>query len=345
MKVRDIIYEVNYKRQSQLELLLPGKTGLMVNDLKIIFFGTPDFAVPALKSLINFGYNIEAVITQPEKPVGRAKVILPSPVKKTALEHTIKVFEPHSLKKDEEFFKQFKHLNPDLCVVAAYGKIIPSQYLEVPKYGFINIHPSLLPKYRGPSPIQTAILNGDDETGVTIMKVDSEVDHGPTLSFVKHSVSNKDYKELESELAKLGAELLIDTISKYLNGEIKRQEQDHSQATFTKMFSHEDGKIDWNKPAEKTYNQIRALNPEPGTWTIWNSKVLKIIKAKIYDKQPYHEHENIYIGVVYKENGDVFIPCSVSHIEPEIVQLEGKKAVDIKSFVNGQPKFVGSKLE
>lgn len=358
----------------QLELLLPGKIGLMENNLKVVFWGTPDFAIPALKSLINFGYHIEAVVTQPEKPVGRAKVILPSPVKKFALENNIKVFEPHSLKKDpapnlsagrhsekgrvwggagEEFFKQFKHLNPDLCIVAAYGKIIPSRYLDIPKYGFINIHPSLLPKYRGPSPIQTAILNGDSETGVTIMKVDEEVDHGPTLSFVKHSVSNKTYyKEVVNDLAKIGAKLLIETIPKYLNGEIKPREQDHSQATFTKMFERADGKIDWNKPAETIYNQIRALNPEPGTWTLLRqsfaqvygtakqgfggqSKVLNIKKAELLS-QPTNELEP---GTIIKMNKKVAVKTATSYLILGTLQLEGGKEMNAESFFNGHPNF------
>ncbi|MDP3697090.1 MAG: methionyl-tRNA formyltransferase, partial [Candidatus Taylorbacteria bacterium] len=142
--------------------------GTPKKDLQIVFFGTSDFAVPALKSLLNFGYNVTAVVTQPEKPVGRARVIMPSPVKKVAFENHIPVLEPHTLK-DDETFKRFKHLNPDICIVTAYGKIIPSRYLDISRFGFLNIHPSLLPKYRGPSPIQTAIMNGDTETGVTIM--------------------------------------------------------------------------------------------------------------------------------------------------------------------------------
>src|SRR3989344_3463430 len=215
---------------------------------KIIFFGTSEFAVPILKSLINFGYQIEAVVTQPEKPVGRAKVIMPSPIKKVALENNILVLEPHNLKNDEIFFHNFHKLSPDICIIASYGKIIPARYLEMPTYGFINIHPSLLPKYRGPSPIQTAILSGVEKTGVTIMKMDEQVDHGEIVSCIMYHVSkDKNYKEIAVDLAKLGAELLIDTLPKYMAGEIKPQEQNHAEATFTKMLMRENGRIDWNK--------------------------------------------------------------------------------------------------
>ena len=310
---------------------------------KIVFFGTSDFAVPALKNLVTFGYQMTAVITQPEKPIGRARVILPSPIKKTALEYHIRVFEPHSLKKDEEFLKQFKHLNPDVCIVAAYGKIIPSQYLEIPKYGFINIHPSLLPKYRGPSPIQTAIKNSDKETGVTIMKLDAEMDHGPLLASQEFSISKFQFsnqKELEQELAKIGAELLIETLPKYINGEIKPTEQDHGQATFTKLLIREDGRIDWNKTDEEINNQIRALNPEPGTWTTWQSKILNIKTVELSTSQT----DNHIPGTIFRVDKQIAVATPKCYLILKQIQLEGGKEMDAKDFLNGHPDFLGSKL-
>ena len=329
------------------------------NHLKIVFFGTSDFTVPALKSLLNFGYHIAAVVTQPEKPAGRLRVTMPSPIKKLALENNIPTLEPHNLKNDEEFFKNFKHLKPDICIVASYGKIIPSRYLDVPKYGFINIHPSLLPKYRGPSPIQTAILNGDTETGVSIMLIDEQMDHGKIVSSIKYQVlRDKNYKETEEELSKIGAELLIDTLPKYISGDIKPQEQNHSQATFTKMFNREDGRIDWGKPAEEIYNRIRALNPEPGTWTLLrqgsrlakayggarvggqsktlNIKTVQISNNNCDDKTP---------GFVEKLNGDIAVATKKCYLILKQIQLEGGKEMDAKSFVNGHPDFLGSVLE
>src|SRR3989344_7375138 len=240
----------------------------MKNNLNIVFFGTPDFAMPVLDALIKNGYNVSH-------------------------------FQTKSLK-DEQTFEDFKFLNPDLCVVAAYGKILPARYLDVPKYSFLNIHPSLLPKYRGPSPVQTAILNGDPvveisdaysinkpkshygastETGVTIMLMDELVDHGPILAQKTYNLQPTTYNlQASKELFELGAELLVKTLPGYINGELKPKEQDHSQATFTKMFTREDGRINWDDPAQKIYNRIRALNPEPGTWTTWKGKVINIKK-------------------------------------------------------------------
>jgi len=309
---------------------------------KIVFFGTSEFAVPALKNLLNFGYKIEAVVTQPEKPAGRLRVTVPSPIKKAALENNILALEPHNLKNDEEFFKHFKHLNPDLCIVASYGKIIPSRYLEIPTYGFINIHPSLLPKYRGPSPIQMTIMNGDEEAGVTIILIDEQVDHGKIVSSIKYKVlRDKNYKETEEELAKLGAELLIETLPKYIGGDIKPQEQDHARATFTKMLTRENGRIDWNEPAEKIYNQIRALNPEPGTWTIWNGKTLNIKTAQIVD----NDCDDKTPGLVEKLNNNIAVATKKCYLILKQIQLEGGKEMDAKSFINGHPDFLNSVLE
>src|SRR3989344_9193309 len=179
----------------------PPKT-IKTDKLRVIFFGTSDFAVPALKNLINFGYSVIAVVTQPEKPAGRLRITMPSPVKKTALENNIPVLEPHNLKNDDDFFKNFHKLAPNICIVAAYGKIIPIRYLGIAEYGFINIHPSLLPKYRGPSPIQTAILNGDKETGVAIMKIDEKMDHGPILGTKSYYLlPTTYYPQAEKDLA------------------------------------------------------------------------------------------------------------------------------------------------
>lgn len=288
----------------------------IVKNLKIIFFGTPDFAVPALKLLSDSACHVVAVFTQPDKHIGRKQVLSPPPVKFKAESLKLKVFQPKTLK-DNQVFEDFKNLNPDICVIAAYGKMIQKRYLDIPKFGFINIHPSLLPKYRGPSPIQAAILNGDRETGVTIMIVDEEMDHGKIVSSIKYQVSsNKNYKEIECDLAELGAKLLIETIPEYVNGNIQPTEQNHNQATYTKLLTREDGKIDWNKSAQKIYNQIRALNPEPGTWTTWKDKIINIKKAGLTDGK----------------------------INIQTIQMEGKKEMPFQEFLNGHKDFSVSKL-
>ena len=259
----------------------------MTKITKVVFFGTPDFAMPVLESLKESGYDVYH-------------------------------FKSKNLK-DEEVFEQFKSLNSDICVVAAYGKIIPKRYLETPKYGFINVHPSLLPKYRGPSPVQTAILNGDAETGVSIMVVDEEVDHGPVIASQKFSILNfqfSNHDELARGLFELGSKLLIEVLPKYISGEIKPEPQDHSQATFTRMFTREDGRIDWSKSVREIYNLIRALNPEPGAWTTWKDKIINIKKAELADGE----------------------------LKIQTIQMEGKKETMLKEFLNGHPNFDVTKL-
>ncbi|MEK7203743.1 MAG: methionyl-tRNA formyltransferase [Patescibacteria group bacterium] len=301
--------------------------------MKLLFFGTSDFSRPVFEALKEEGYF----------PI---------------------LWDLNNSLED------FKKLNPDICIIAAYGKIVPKEYLDIPKHGFLNIHPSLLPKYRGASPIQAAILNGDEQTGVTIILMDEKIDHGPILAKSKIQqrfpasqrrpgfarvplqagnlrramTNDKKYEELEKELAELGAKLLIETLPRWIKGEIKPAEQNHDEATYTKKFSWQDGKINWSKSAQEVNRQIRALNPEPGTWTTWHDKVLKIIEAKIYEEQPYHKHDKVYIGVVYEENKRVFVPSSIGHIEPLKVQLEGGKILSIKDFLNGHKDFIGSKL-
>ena len=285
--------------------------------MKIIFFGTPDFATRPLDALITNNYSPIAIITQPDGEVGRKKMLVSPPVKITCQKHNIPIFQPETLK-DDGFFEIFKNLNPDICIIGGYGKIIPKKYLDVPKFGFICIHPSLLPKYRGPSPIQGAILNGESETGITIIIIDSEVDHGPILSEEKYTLKPDIFKEdAEKEIWNLGAKLLIETLPKYIAKEITPQPQNHNQATFTKLLTRDDSHIDWSRSRQEIYNQIRALNPEPGTWTTWQDKILNIKKAVLIDGK---------LSLV-------------------TIQLEGKKETSMSDFLSGHPNFDISQLK
>ena len=280
----------------------------------IAFFGTSEFAVPALKALHSAGHQI-TVITVPDQPVGRKKVMTAPPVKLAALELDLPVHQPPSLK-DDVFFETFKFLSPIFGVAVAYGNILPKRYLDIPQKGFLNIHPSLLPKYRGPTPIQTAIFNGDIETGITVMQLDAEVDHGPILLQLAMSIDpDETYPELHDRLANEGGQMLLTAIEN--RDTLESEEQEHHHATFTKIFTREDGRIDWSKPTQQIFNQIRALNPEPGTWTMWNDKILNIKKAKL-------------------ENGI---------LQPVIVQLEGKNEASFKDFLSGYPDFKISDLK
>jgi len=322
-----------------------------MNKTRIVFFGTPKFSEIVLQKLfesvslsrdVQDGFEIVGVVTALDKIVGRKKVLTPPLVKVLAQEKGVPVFQPQKL--NEEFVEQLKSLELDLCVVASYGKIIPQAVLDIPRRGNINVHPSLLPKYRGPSPIQWALLNGDDKTGVTIMLMDEKMDHGATINS-KQLTINKDEKfsELHDRLAHLGAELLVESIPKYLSGEIKAQEQKHEQATFCKMIKKEDGKIDWSLSAEEIYNLWRAFEEWPGVY----SK-----QGAINNKQgmniKFIEIKNVGTGLdlSYKKPGEFFtqdkklyVACG-DNTALEILKLqpEGKKAMDAQAFINGYLK-------
>ncbi len=303
--------------------------------MKIIFFGTSEFAVPALEALHGAGFDL-TVITMPDKPFGRKKVLTPPPVKIAADKLGIKVLQPPKLK-DDTFFEEFKSIAPDFCVVAAYGKIIGDRYISTPKHGFLNIHPSLLPKYRGPTPIQATLLNGDSETGNTIMQIDAEMDHGPILLQKKFVIEpDETFPQLHDRLSTEGAKLLLEVIQNF--DTYTPQEQDHSQATFVTIPTREEARIDWARPAKEIYNQIRALNPEPGTWTNFNGKVLNIKSAKLSASTSNGP------GVICKEYGHIIVGTTTSGIELLTIQLEGKKETSALEFSHGHPDFVDSKL-
>ena len=250
---------------------------------KIIFIGTSEFAVPALEKLIKNNYTLLAVVTALDKPVGRKQEITPPPVKKAALKYKLPILQPERI---SNIKSEISNLKPDLIIVAAYGQIIPKNILEIPKLGCLNLHPSLLPKYRGPSPIQTAIFNGEQETGITIMKMDEKIDHGPIIAQKKIILSDREnYQTLEKKLSQLAANFLIEILPQYLQNKIKPQKQEHGQATYTKILSRDDGKIDWNKSAPEIERMVRAFHPWPGTWTEFNGQRVKILKVKIVDQK------------------------------------------------------------
>ena len=274
--------------------------------MSIVFFGTSEFAVPALKALVKAGYDIAAIVTMPDQPTGRKQTLSAPPVKLAALELGLSVVQPETLKNTHLKFEA------DLGIVAAYGKIIPQQIIDQFGHGILNIHPSLLPKYRGPSPVQTSILNGDSETGVTIMQLDAGMDTGPTLSAKEVQINSQEsYTELHNRLADLGAQLLIEAIPQYIDGHLKPKPQDDGLATVTKKFEREDGKINGSENPDQINNQIRALNPEPGTWTTWKGKILNIKKAHI---------DNHKLAI-------------------DTLQLESKKETTFTDFLHGYPDF------
>ena len=286
------------------------------NNLKIIFIGTSEFAVPALKSLLKNKYNIITVITSPDKPIGRKQEIAPPPIKYVAEEYKLPVLQPEKI---SDIKSKILDLEPDLIIVSSYGKIIPKEILDIPHLKCLNIHPSLLPKYRGASPIQTAILNGDKKTGITIMLMDEEMDHGPIVSQIEMNIKpDENYKDLEKRLSKESGNFLIKILPLYLNNKIEPKKQDDNKASYTKILSRQEGEIDLNKSAIEIERKIRAFYPWPGTWFYLNKKRIKIIKAKAIEKE---QKTSIKTG-----NGFLLL---------EIIQPEGKKSMTGEEFFRG----------
>src|SRR3989338_7793433 len=239
--------------------------------LKILFMGTPDYAANYLCELIQAERRPFAIITQPDRPTGRFKHIEPTPVKRVAMKNDIETYQPGDIR-DPKWVEMIQKLAPDIIVVVAFGQIIPKEILEIPLKGCINVHPSLLPKYRGASPLQATILNGDSETGVTIMRIDEKMDHGPILAQETIGLDPREtIQSLRKKTTIFGVKLLLTTLKQIENDAINSKEQNHSQATYTKLLKLEDGKIDFmQESAEIIDRKIRALNPEPGTWTMLN---------------------------------------------------------------------------
>ena len=306
--------------------------------IKIVFFGTFEFGKIVLEKLIEKELKPCLVITPPDKPVGRKRIISPPPVKTLALQYNIPVLQDEKI---VNLLPEIKEKSPDLGIVADFGKIIPKEILEIPKYGILNLHPSLLPKYRGPSPIQSAIIEGEKKTGISIILMDEKIDHGPILATKEVNLpKNIDFQNLREILAKTGAETLIKVIPQWINGKIKPKKQNHSKATFTKIIKREDGKINWTESAEKIERKLRALSPWPGVFTFWNGKRLKILKAQSA-KAPIKKKKP---GTVFLFKDKVGVFCKKGVLILKEVQLEGKKPTDIMSFIRGYRNFVGSEL-
>ena len=312
-----------------------------MSNIRIVFMGSPQFAIPALGALLRSEYKVIAVYTQPDRPGGRGQKVLPSPVKTKALEHDLPIFQPKSLRRAAEI-ATLKGLNPDATVVAAYGLILPQEVLDIPPYGCINIHPSLLPKYRGPSPIAYAILNGDTVTGVSIMLLDAGMDSGPILSQKEVAIEPKDTTgSLASKLAEVGASLLMEVLPLWLAGGLKPMPQDESKASYTKQFTKSEGEIDWRLPAKEIERRIRAFQPWPGCYTYWQGKVLKIIEAMPIAYEGVSELGKVislpksYVAEVGIQTGDGVLGLL-------LIQLEGRRAISAVDFVRGQRDFIGS---
>lgn len=300
--------------------------------MKIVFMGTPDFSVPVLRALIDTGHQVGYVVTQPDKARNRGKKVQFTPVKELAVSCGIKVLQPEKIKKDPETVALLREFEPDIIVVVAYGQIIQKELLEMPKYGCINVHASLLPKLRGASPIQHAILQGETESGVTIMQMDEGLDTGDMLSKASISITGMNGQQLHDALAKLGAELLIETLPRIESGEVKPQRQDDSLSTYAGLISKEDGKIDFEKSPVEIERQIRAFDPWPGAYCTYGQATMKIWKAK----PVVTDTGGKPAGTIVNVNAEgIDIVCGDGILRAMEIQMPGKKRMEVRAFLLG----------
>ena len=297
-------------------------------DKKIAFLGTPEFAVPILRSIIENGYKILCVFSQPPRKSHRGQKINKSPVNILCEEFGIQIKTPNKIEDELEFIKS---LNLDIAIVVAYGQIIPEQILKLSKKGFINIHASLLPKWRGAAPIQRSLINMDKNTGISIMKINQKLDEGPVCNKYQINIlENENAKSLSERLSKLASEKIIENINEILNENIKFDEQDHNQATYAKKIEKSEGKINWNDTAEKILAKINGLFPKPGAWFKFQNQRYKILKANLSKKTGK-------IGEIIDK--DLTISCGLNSIKVIKIQREGKKSQLAEDFL------LGSKLK
>jgi len=310
--------------------------------LRILFMGTPEFAVTPLEQLVLDQFPVVAVYTRPDRPAGRGRYLVPSPVKKAALSLKLPVVQPASLKK-AEVVAQLADFHPDVIVVAAFGQILPQSILDIPRYGCINIHPSLLPRFRGASPVAAAILAGEEFSGVSLMLMDSGLDTGPILAQKSVPISPQDTTgSLTLKLSQIAAQLLPEVLVRWTRGEITPQPQNEAEATYSALITKEEGEIDWHSSVADIWRRVRAFQPWPGCYTRWRGKRLEIIEAV-----PLPGKGTSTVGQVValnKEGAAFGVNTGDGLLGVLKVQLEGKRAMPAAEFVRGQRQFIGAIL-
>ena len=301
--------------------------------ISVVFFGTPEFAVPSLNMLLKQGYDIKVVVTQTDKKIGREQKIVFSVVKEFALGNNLKVLQPASCR-DQKFIEEIKKINPDLIILIAFGQIIPNEILEIPKYRALNLHASLLPCHRGASPIQAAILCNDKKTGITLIRMTKKLDAGPIIYQKEIEITeNETAATLHDKLKVLAALVIKEALPKWISKELKEKPQKEKKATFCWILKREHGQIDFNKTAEEIKRQVRAFYPWPGTFIIWEGKRLKIIDVEITE-----EKENKKPGKLFQKNGKLFLSTKDKSLLIKKIQPEGKKEMAGEEFVRGHLK-------
>ncbi len=307
--------------------------------MRIVFFGTPALAVASLREAVA-RHEVTAVVCQPDRPQGRSRKPVPPAVKAWATEHGIPVHQPTVLN-DGTFESWLKDQAPDVCALAAYGRILKQPILDVPEYGFLNMHPSLLPKYRGPSPIQSALIQGEAETGITIIRLSMDMDAGDILSQSTESIApDDDGISLSDRLSERGGVLLADALDALADGTAKFREQDHSAATYCKLLTKEDGRIDWNQSATAIHNRVRGTLPWPGAYTTLNGETIRVFRTALAS-----DTSSIEPGtVVNTENRQILVATGNGCIAITNLQAPGKKAMDAGAFLLGRPLDSGTRF-
>lgn len=299
--------------------------------MKVIFMGTPDFAVGALDAIVEAGHEVVLVVTQEDKPKGRGKEIQFTPVKEAAIRHNIDVYQPHRVK-NEDAVSKLREYNADVFVVAAYGQILSKELLDMPKYGCVNIHASLLPKYRGAAPIQWSIIDGEKITGVTTQMMSEGIDTGDILDVIEVPIAcDETGGSLFDKLTKAGSEVILTTLEKLENGTVTRVPQDHSKSTYAKMLDKKLGDIDFSKEAEVIERLVRGLNPWPSAYTSYKGKTLKIWRSEVLDK----EYDGVFGQIVDKTKKAIIVKTGKGALAITELQLEGKKRMTTEAFLCG----------
>jgi methionyl-tRNA formyltransferase len=298
--------------------------------MRVVFLGTPEFAVPSLHALISSAHEVAAVLTQPDRPKGRGKEVAESPVKSAARAAGLSIYQPERIRRPE-IVELLNGIAPELMVVVGYGQIIPQTIIDLPRYGILNVHASLLPKYRGAAPIQWAIASGEAQTGVTIMQIDAGLDTGDML--LKASVPIKPDEtalDLSARLAPLGAGLLIEALRQIATNSIHREKQNEAEATYAPVLKKEDGLIDWSRPAPQIYNCLRGFTPWPGAYTTFRGQKLLVLSARVTEDSP------VSPGTLRSDNRRLIVGCGENSVlELLEVQLSGKKRISAQAFING----------
>jgi methionyl-tRNA formyltransferase len=308
--------------------------------LRIAFFGTPEFAVPSLRALIASRHPLVGVVTQPDRPRGRGQRVSDSPVKQAAYEHHLDVLQPDRLR-DDKFVSEFAHWAPDLGVVAAYGKLITDDLLRIPRHGMINVHASLLPKYRGAAPVHRAVMNGDAETGITIMRVAKALDAGAMFAKSKRAIGpDETSADVERDLAQLGAPLLMRVVEQIASGSAHEEPQDESVSTYAPRLTKDEGLIDWTLPAASLHNRVRGLYPWPHAYTYLEGARLIVLKTRV-DDRPSAEAPGTIVGL---SRDEIEVSTGRGRIALLTIQPEGRRPMHVRDFLAGHPLSAGLRL-